>query len=683
MGLDKAGMDTACYFFRDKIYTDKIGAVVREYLANAIDEHKKFNIDRPVEYGVKDGKFFVRDFANGLDENGVRNIFGQYFKSTKSDTNESIGGFGVGSKAGHCYNDTFNIISHHNGTKTIYSAVLGGGESGVEVGTIYNLHSEPTSEQGIEIEVEIKDGDGVQFADKCVRFHQQSSSNISLTLWKHTYERNEIVDTFEKDGIVVKIIKTDDKSDRHIIQDYRNTYRKDGFVIKMGDVTYSDSREENIKPPFDNSDQSYRVLIECPIGSLDIPVSRENLDETKRNERMIEKVEKVIGDYVRNRYSEYSKMTPDKFYLSQIEYNQTKSDWVCKLKNTIGWFNDDRIVKGCKVKLDYLFSAYMSKALQSIASYSKSLHDKPELCPETKKPILVVIPANNRTAPHWIQKVKWFEDLTDKQYFILHFSQWSHTAKQLQDDPKFTEELEKYFVVTEAKKLKYPKQPKANGGAKATKGFVVWKNSYKLKDLYNPIQYHNMIMGEYNSLMGTKYSEVKTVEQAKKQIAKIKKNFHKHDNNHQSYTYITLQKSRSRYGNCQYFVSAKSLKEGLLEMGYMLEHDKEYNLINSKFEENKNKEYVVYDLASKYYHSGACPHHIKNMLENQHGCFERNKHTARLGDRITKILKQPTLSAKLFAHILSGIGFSRSNDLMKHKCKITRKELRNLLTEIN
>jgi hypothetical protein len=145
MGLDKAGMDTACYFFRDKIYSDKIGAVVREYVCNAIDEHKKFNIDRPVEYGVKDGKFFVRDFANGLDENGVRNIFGQYFKSTKSNTNESIGGFGVGSKAGHCYSDTFNVTSYHNGTKTIYSAVLGGGESGVEVGTIYNLHSEPTT----------------------------------------------------------------------------------------------------------------------------------------------------------------------------------------------------------------------------------------------------------------------------------------------------------------------------------------------------------------------------------------------------------------------------------------------------------------------------------------------------------------------------------------------------------
>ena len=687
MGMDAKGMDMATYFFRDKIYSDKIMAVVREYVCNAIDEHKKFGIDKPVEYGIKGRKFFVRDFANGLSEDGVRKIFGMYFRSTKSDTNESIGGFGVGSKAGHCYSDTFNVTSYHNGTKTIYSAVLGGGENGVPVGTIYNLHSEPTTEQGIEIDVEIKDNDGVHFADKCVRFHQQSSSNISLSLWDFNYAPNEIVDTFEKDGIEIKIVQIDKESDKHIIQDYRNPYRINGFVIKMGDVTYSDSVEENIKAPLDNSDQSYRVLVECPIGSLDIPVSRENLDETKRNERMIEKVEKVIGDYVRDRYSDYAKMTPDKFYLSQIEYNQTKTDWVCKLKNTVGWFGDDRVIEGCKVRVDYLFSVYMSKAIQSIAAVSKSLHNKPELCPETKKPILVVIPSNNRTAPHWIQKVKWFEDLTDKQYFQLYFSQWSHAAQQLKDDPKFMEELEKHFVVTEAKKLKYPKQPK-QGGAKATKGFVVWKNSYKLDGLYNPVQYHNMIMGEYNSLMKTNYSEVKTVEQAKKQIAKIKKNFHKHDNTHQSYTYITLQKSRSRYGECQFFVSAKSLKDGLLEMGYMEEHDKEFNLIHSKFQENKNQEYVVFDLASKYYHSGACPDHIKKMLETNHksypqGSFQRNKHTARLGKRIERILEQPTFGAMMFAHILSGIGFSRSSALTKWKNKTTRKQLRNLLTASN
>ena len=50
MGMDAQGMDMATFFFRDKIYNNKIEAVVREYVCNAIDEHKKFGIDKPVDY---------------------------------------------------------------------------------------------------------------------------------------------------------------------------------------------------------------------------------------------------------------------------------------------------------------------------------------------------------------------------------------------------------------------------------------------------------------------------------------------------------------------------------------------------------------------------------------------------------------------------------------------------------
>ena len=68
--------------------------------------------------------FYVRDYAKGLDESGVRNIFGMYFRSTKSTSNDSVGGFGVGSKAGHCYNDTFFVTSFFEGKKTTYTCML-------------------------------------------------------------------------------------------------------------------------------------------------------------------------------------------------------------------------------------------------------------------------------------------------------------------------------------------------------------------------------------------------------------------------------------------------------------------------------------------------------------------------------------------------------------------------------
>ena len=67
MGMDAAGADMATFYLRDKIYSDKILAVVREYVCNALDEHKKHNISVPVEFGTRNNgdsatyEFFVRE----------------------------------------------------------------------------------------------------------------------------------------------------------------------------------------------------------------------------------------------------------------------------------------------------------------------------------------------------------------------------------------------------------------------------------------------------------------------------------------------------------------------------------------------------------------------------------------------------------------------------------------------
>ena len=73
MDMDLEGMKQACQIFRDNIYTDKILAVVREWVSNAVDEHLKHGIEQPVQTGVQENRFFVRDFANGLDDNGISN----------------------------------------------------------------------------------------------------------------------------------------------------------------------------------------------------------------------------------------------------------------------------------------------------------------------------------------------------------------------------------------------------------------------------------------------------------------------------------------------------------------------------------------------------------------------------------------------------------------------------------
>ena len=165
---DKKGIAMAVHFLRDKLYTNKVRAVVREYFCNAKDEHEKYCPDRPVDITLPtfDNKVYkVRDYGKGLSEDDMFNVFGPMFKSTKADEAKAIGGFGIGAKAGHAYGDSFSVISWHEGTKSYYEAVLETNvdpESGEELtmGKLYKIHEEVSDEpSGIEVTVAVKERD--------------------------------------------------------------------------------------------------------------------------------------------------------------------------------------------------------------------------------------------------------------------------------------------------------------------------------------------------------------------------------------------------------------------------------------------------------------------------------------------------------------------------------------------
>src|SRR3990172_3941988 len=85
MGMSMKGMEMAQYFLRDKIYSDKVLAVIREYISNAYDEHTKHNIDQNIDVTLatvnNEHRWSVRDYALGLNEHDIRNVFAMYFES--------------------------------------------------------------------------------------------------------------------------------------------------------------------------------------------------------------------------------------------------------------------------------------------------------------------------------------------------------------------------------------------------------------------------------------------------------------------------------------------------------------------------------------------------------------------------------------------------------------------------
>ena len=140
------------------LYANKIRAIVREYSCNAFDSHTEagrapcpFDVHLPNDL---EPWFAVRDYGVGLDDQQVTNIFTTYFESTKTETDDLIGGLGLGSKSAFSYTDNFTITAIKANVKRIYTAFIN--EHGVP--SVAMMLEEATEEAaGVEIKFSVND----------------------------------------------------------------------------------------------------------------------------------------------------------------------------------------------------------------------------------------------------------------------------------------------------------------------------------------------------------------------------------------------------------------------------------------------------------------------------------------------------------------------------------------------
>lgn len=129
MGSSGFAISNSAHMFRilsDGLYSDKIAAVLREIGANAMDAHIMAGKgDLPFEVKLPsrlDSTFHIKDFGPGLDDQEVRELYTTYGWSSKQDSNEVTGAFGLGSKSPFAYTDSFSICAVKNGVKRVYTA---------------------------------------------------------------------------------------------------------------------------------------------------------------------------------------------------------------------------------------------------------------------------------------------------------------------------------------------------------------------------------------------------------------------------------------------------------------------------------------------------------------------------------------------------------------------------------
>lgn len=288
----------------DNLYSNKVGAVVRELSTNAYNAHvmsdkenELFVITLP---NIIEPTFKVRDFGPGLTEQEIYNVYTTFFES---NSNDIVGCLGLGSKAPFSISDNFTINSYQNGIKTIYSAFL----SDTHIPSIAKFGDIPTDEEnGLEVEVAVT-------KENFSIFNKEVKNQLKYFKVKPIVNGNddflwELSEEYSYSGTNWKIYKSKEG------YSYKRTPNNTAKVVQ-GQILY-DINISAMGSTFDNASKEVKELLECQL-LIDVPIgtltSREALsydDITTQNiinivEQIVKELPPKIENDIRMVESEY------------------------------------------------------------------------------------------------------------------------------------------------------------------------------------------------------------------------------------------------------------------------------------------------------------------------------------------------------------------------------------------
>lgn len=256
------------------LYSDRTLAVVREYSINACEAHQVVGCpDKPIKVHLPtiiNPKFIVRDFGPGLSKEELENLFTVYGLSTKRQSNDFTGGFGIGSKCGYAYSDSFTVCSYFNGIKyIIVNSKNNRGEF------CYNVLDESKTDEpnGIEIIIDVKTSDINQFIDRAKTVYRW---------FKVTPQTNIPLD--------LKQSKVEFEENEYKIYNLQKSYYDKNYIV-MGQAAYPIEESYFDRDDYKTILSNIHFTIHLNVNEVSISPSRESL---QYNKFTIDKIKSVL-----------------------------------------------------------------------------------------------------------------------------------------------------------------------------------------------------------------------------------------------------------------------------------------------------------------------------------------------------------------------------------------------------
>lgn len=244
------------------LYNDKIAAPIRELGTNAIDAHIKgkntnqFYVHVPT---VSEPYFSVRDYGPGLNELELDELYTVYGMSDKSESDEYVGAWGLGSKSPLAYvKDNFIVTSRKDGKK--YTCIVALDENG-EPELTYFTTVDCNEPSGVEVKFGVHRNDIHTFADKI--------NSIYCHFGKY----------FPKSNVHINKFEYKESTNLYKIPSNLSHYNQNFSYVIMGFVKYPiDVAQFADYEPLLNEGYHY----DFNIGEVEMNISREGLQYNKK-----------------------------------------------------------------------------------------------------------------------------------------------------------------------------------------------------------------------------------------------------------------------------------------------------------------------------------------------------------------------------------------------------------------
>lgn len=289
------GISSSAEFFHilsSTLYKDQILAVVREVLCNGWDAHIEAGRTHvPVEITLTPEKFVIKDSGKGIHKDDMGLIYGTYGNSTKKNDGQQTGGFGLGCKAPFAYTDHFEVISCHDGVKTIYNLSKSSAQAMGKPGII-PIASFPCTETGLQVSIAIKNSqDFHRFGLLIRRIARNGDMNMTFN------------------GKPLEKLDFDTSKSNYLIVNRNETQLLDQpspIMVRYGNVIYPVDKVSALAAIYDRIANhlghldhrqytDYQLVLQAPPHSITVQPSREGLS---MQEHTIKTLTQLFADFL-------------------------------------------------------------------------------------------------------------------------------------------------------------------------------------------------------------------------------------------------------------------------------------------------------------------------------------------------------------------------------------------------